>query len=260
MKRTVYYTFLLIAMSLLISACSKDEDDETSSNGGKAPSSVKAVDLDLPSGTLWATMNVGAEYPEDYGNYYAWGETKAYGEEDTSNAHNYSYNGNSSYKKTYYNMSTYKWRNDSYSYGESFSKYNTSSSYGTVDNKKVLELADDAAYVNWGENWRMPTHAEMQELYNNCTWTWTSMNGKNGYKVSSKKDSSKYIFLPATGYRDNGLLRYDGSNGHYWSSSLHESLPYSAWRLNFNFYSGDIDPDYYNYRCFGRSVRPVRRQ
>ncbi|MCQ2259273.1 MAG: hypothetical protein MJZ41_14985 [Bacteroidaceae bacterium] len=215
------------------------------------------VDLDLPSGTLWATMNVGAESPEDYGNYYAWGETKAYGEEDTSNAHNYSFNNNSSYKKTYYYCSTYKWCNDSNS--SSFTKYNTDSSRGIVDNKKVLELADDAAYVNWGENWRMPTHAEMQELYNNCTWTWTSLNGKDGFKVSSKKDSSKYIFLPAAGYRDNGSLSIDGRGGFFWSSSLYEDYPFEARYLSFDW--GRIYPGYYDYdRYLGFSVRPVRRQ
>ena len=245
MKKTFCYSFLLVTMSLMISACSKDEDDETPSNNDKTPSSVKAVDLDLPSGTLWATCNVGANSPEEYGGYYAWGETKAYGEEDTSNAHNYSYTGN--YKKTGFDWDTYKWCDDNSPYGV-YTKYITSSSYGTVDNKKVLELADDAAYVNWGENWRMPTHAEMQELKSSCTWSWTTMNGKNGYKVSSKKDSSKYIFLPAAD---------DGGYGNYWSSSLNESFPSYAYYLYFN--SSDVDWDYYD-RYYGFCVRPVRRQ
>ncbi|MCQ2259484.1 MAG: hypothetical protein MJZ41_16085 [Bacteroidaceae bacterium] len=214
------------------------------------------VDLDLPSGTLWATMNVGAESPEDYGNYYAWGETKAYGEQDTSNAYNYSYNGNSSYKKTAYYWSTYKWC-DGYTYEGPFTKYNTDSSRGTVDNKKVLELADDAAYVNWGENWRMPTKAEQDELRDNCTWTWTSINGKNGYKVSSKKDSSKYIFLPAAGHRRDSSLYLDGSRGYYWSSSLDESDPVRAYELYFD--SSRVDWSH-THRCFGFPVRPVRRQ
>ena len=252
MKKTFCYSFLLVTMSLMISACSKDGDDETPSNNDKAPSSVKAVDLDLPSGTLWATCNVGANSPEEYGGYYAWGETKAYGEEDTSNARNYSYAG--SYKKTYYSWSTYKWCNGSYN---SQTKYNTDSSYGTVDNKKVLDLADDAAYVNWGENWRMPTKAEQDELRNNCTWTWTSINGKNGYKVSSKKDSSKYIFLPAAGCRNDSSLYNDGSYGNYWSCSLYESDQDYAYFLDFD--SSDVDWGNSS-RCYGFSVRPVRRQ
>ncbi|MCQ2257127.1 MAG: DUF1566 domain-containing protein [Bacteroidaceae bacterium] len=100
-------------------------------------------------------------------------------------------------------------------------------------------------------------------LVSNCTWTWTSINGKNGYKVSSKKDSSKYIFLPAAGSPGNGSpgngsLSGDGSYGGYWSSSLCESRPYDAWGLNF--LSGYVDPGYYNYRYYGFSVRPVRRQ
>ncbi|MCQ2256637.1 MAG: fibrobacter succinogenes major paralogous domain-containing protein [Bacteroidaceae bacterium] len=233
----------------------EDKPDNPVIDDGQFANGHEYVDLDLPSGTLWATMNVGAESPEDYGNYYAWGETKAYGEEDTSNAHNYSYNGNSSYKKTVYDWSTYKWCSASNS--RSFTKYNTNSNYGTVDNKKVLELADDAAYVNWGENWRMPTDAEMQELKSNCTWTWTSINGNNGYKVYSKKDSSKYIFLPAAGYRGTGSLSDFGSYGYFWSSSLKESYPYGACYLRF--YSSLVDWNFRNRYC-GQSVRPVRRQ
>ena len=250
-KTIITLSALCISVFCSLCGCKGNGEDE------KPADTHEYVDLDLPSGTLWATMNVGAESPEDYGNYYAWGETKAYGEEDTSNANNYSYSGNSSYKKTYYDWSTYKWCSGS-SYNTQ-TKYNTSSSYGTVDNKKVLELADDAAYVKWGENWRMPTHAEMQELYNNCTWTWTSLNGKNGYKVSSKKDSSKYIFLPAAGCRTGSSLIFVGSYGRYWTSSLYESSPSHAWNSHFN--SGDdISPDLGCGRYEGLSVRAVRRQ
>lgn len=247
MKKTIYYAFVFAAMSLLIIACRKDEDGETSSNGGKAPSAVKAVDLDLPSGTLWATMNVGANSPEEYGNYYAWGETKAYGEEDVSNSQNYSFAG--SYKKEWYDWNTLKWCNDTEGY--SFSKY------GIVDNKKVLELADDAAYVNWGKNWRMPTNAEIQELRDNCTWTWTFKNNVKGYKVSSKIDSSKYIFLPAAGYRDESSLHNAGSDGYYWSSSIYENYSHLQWCLIFfDYHIYDTE----NMRCRGLCVRPVRRQ
>ena len=150
---------MFVATSLMFSSCSKDAEEEKQSDSeNKVPSSVKAVDLGLPSGTLWASMNVGATQPEEFGNYYAWGETRAFGEADASNAHNYIYNSKSGYDKMYFGWSTYKWGNDDY--GNTFSRYVTNDAYGTADNLTTLELADDAAYVNWGENWRMPTKVE----------------------------------------------------------------------------------------------------
>ena len=190
------------------------------------------VDLGLPSGTKWATCNVGATKPEEYGNYYAWGETET---------------------KTTYNWSTYKWCNDSY---DTQTKYCTDSSYGTVDNKTVLELADDAARANWGGAWRMPTDAEWTELRENCTWTWTTKNGVNGYEVKSKTNGN-FIFLPAAGYRYNDGLRNAGDYGNYWSSSLDTDDTGdtgSAWYVYF--YSDGVDRDYDD-RYGGQSVRPV---
>ena len=132
-------------------------------------------------------------------------------------------------------------------------KYNTSSSYGTVDNKTQLELSDDAAHVNWGGSWRMPTDDELTELWEQCTWTWTTQNGVNGYKVTSKTNSSN-IFLPAAGYRDDSSLDYAGSYGFYRSSSLNTYFPDDAWSVSFNFgtvYGNGIR------RYYGFSVRPV---
>ncbi len=188
------------------------------------------VDFGLTSGTLWATCNVGATNPEDYGDYFAWGETTT--------------------KSTYY-WSTYKYCNGSSS---TLTKYCTSSSYGTVDNKTTLEASDDAATANWGGAWRMPTRAEQQELFNECTWSWTTLNGVYGYRVTSKKDTSKSIFLPAAGYRGYTSLLSAGSNGYYWSSSLDSSSTSDAWYLDF--ISGNKYTHYY-YRCYGQSVRPV---
>ena len=185
------------------------------------------VDLGLPSGTLWATCNVGASKPEDYGNYYAWGETA---------------------KKRRYNWRTYKWCNGSYN---TLTKYNTDSYYGTVDNKKVLDPEDDAAHVNWGGAWRMPTYDEIRELVDNCTWTWTTQGGKNGYRVTGL--NGKSIFLPAAGCYYGGSRNYAGSDGYYWSGSL-LSLPDYAYRLDFD--SGGVDMDD-SYRGCGPSVRPV---
>ena len=165
------------------------------------------VDLALPSGLKWATCNVGANSPEEYGDYFAWGETQ---------------------QKDYYDWSTYKYCNVTYDTqinafrSDTLTKYCTSSSYGTVDNKTVLELEDDAAHVNWGGNWRMPTKVEQLELIdtNNCTWKWTTQNGVNGYKVTSVVNGNS-IFLPAAGYRYYDNLGNAGSIGYYWSSSLY---------------------------------------
>ena len=201
------------------------------------------VDLGLPSGTLWATCNVGASSPEDYGYYFAWGETEPYDK-----------NG-----KTYFDWSTYKWCKGSY---VTMTKYCTSSSYGNdgfTDGKTKLDPEDDAAYVNWGPAWRMPSKEQYQELFNssNTTTEWTTQNGVYGRKITSKKEgyTDRSIFLPAAGYRDGSSLRNAGSDGRYWSRSLDESYPNSAWRLDFD--SSDIGT-YGNYRCYGQSVRPVR--
>ena len=188
------------------------------------------VDLGLPSGTKWATCNVGATKPEEYGNYYAWGETTT---------------------KSSYSYDNYKWSNDGC---DTFTKYNTSSSYGTVDNKTVLELADDAARANWGGAWRMPTDAEWTELRENCTWTWTTKNGVNGYEVKSNINGNS-TFLPAAGGRDDDDLDGVGDCGGYWSGSLGADYPYYAWIVLF--YSDGVYRNEYGYRCCGQSVRPV---
>ena len=188
--------------------------------------------VDLGLSVKWATCNVGATKPEEYGDYFAWGETQP---------------------KSNYDWSTYKWCNGSY-YTQT--KYNTNSSYGTVDNKTTLDLGDDAARANWGGSWRMPTDAELTELREQCTWTWTTQNGVYGYKVTSKKSgyTNKSIFLPAAGYRSVSSLNCAGSYGYYWSSSLYTGYPDDAYELYFN--SGHVDW-YGSSRYYGLSVRPV---
>ena len=186
------------------------------------------VDLGLPSGLKWATCNVGATKPEEYGDYFAWGETTP---------------------KTTYDWSTYKWCNGSY---DTMTKYCTDSDYGTVDNKTVLDPEDDAASVNMGGSWRMPTRAEQDELLTECTWTWTTLNGVNGCNVEGPNGNS--IFLPAAGYRSSSDLSRAGSSGYYWSSSLTTDNSYNAFDLYFN--SGDVYWNY-DYRYYGQSVRGV---
>ena len=187
------------------------------------------VDLGLPSGLKWATCNIGATTPEGYGDYFAWGETNP---------------------KDNYKWSTYKYCKGS---SDTMTKYCTQSSYGTVDNKTTLELSDDAARANWGGTWRMPTKVEQDELRNNCTWTWTTQNGVNGHKVTSKTNGNS-IFLPAAGYRYGTSVDYVGSYGTYWSSSLYESSPIYACYLRFNL--GGVAGGYY-YRNHGHTVRAV---
>ena len=187
--------------------------------------------VDLGLSVKWATCNVGATTPEEYGDYFAWGETQP---------------------KDCYVWSTYKYCNGS---RNTMTKYCIDPDYGTVDNKTTLELTDDAARVNWGGKWRMPTKAEYDELMNttNCTWTWTTQNGVKGYKVTSKKNGNS-IFLPAAGYRYVYGLYYAGSYGYYWSSSLNTSYSGDAYGVYFN--SDRVGWDS-NYRYYGHSVRAV---
>ena len=134
-----------------------------------------------------------------------------------------------------------------------WTKYNTESSYGIVDNKTTLEASDDVATINLGGKWRMPTDAEWTELRNSCSWTWTTLNGIEGYMVASKTNDNS-IFLPAAGGRGGRKLIFAGSYGDYWSSSLYTGKPCSAYGVYFD---SDIDLTSWSYRYYGLSVRPV---
>lgn len=217
-KTLIIYTVLCVSLS-----CERDTDiTDFSPTGAGFP-----VDLDLS--VKWASCNVGASSSEDYGDYFAWGEVDL--------------------------KSTYRWGTYMYSkgYEKPITKYNTNSWYGRVDNKTQLELSDDAARANWDGDWRMPTYAELTELRENCTWTWTSQNGVNGYKVTSKSNGNS-IFLPAAGFRDGSSLYDAGSGGYYWSSSIGTPDPHYAGNVIFG--SDDVYRDRYS-RCVGLSVRPV---
>ena len=208
----------------------------------------EAIDLGLPSGLKWASFNLGATKPEEYGDYYAWGETEPYycsqdpltWKEGKEAGYTYTW---ASYK--WWCMGTYA----------SLTKYCSKSSYGYngfADNKTVLDLEDDAASVNLGGKWRMPNDAEFTELRNNCTWEWTIVNGIYGRKVTGPNGNN--IFLPAAGYRSGTDLYIAGSSGYYWSSSLNTDMPYDAWVVYFN--SDKVSRIEYG-RHDGISIRPV---
>lgn len=185
--------------------------------------------VDLGLSVKWATCNVGASNPEDYGDYFAWGETTT---------------------KSTYNWSTYKWYNGDY---DKPTKYCTSSYYNRRidDNKTVLDKEDDAAAVNWGGNWRMPTKEEQMELKEQCTWTWTSQNGVEGYHVKGPNGNS--IFLPAAGFIIDSKIAntlYKPERVAYWSSSL------DTGRYAYNLVYCIVGQTYAS-RCRGHSVRPV---
>ena len=189
--------------------------------------------VDLGLSVKWAACNVGAGSPEEYGGYYAWGETEP---------------------KASYSWSNYKWCNGSY---DKLTKYNTQYSYGTLDNKKVLESGDDAATVNMGGSWRTPTAAEWEELAQDCNWQWTTVQGVKGFRVSGKKSgyTGKSIFLPASGEKCDSDFSGSGSSGTYWSSNINLSMPFYSRYISFT--SGGVEFNSVG-RNFGFTVRAVR--
>ncbi|MBQ6209986.1 MAG: hypothetical protein IJK42_09490 [Prevotella sp.] len=191
------------------------------------------IDLGLPSGTKWACCNVGATAPEQYGGYYAWGEVN---------------------EKDYYAPHTYQ-----YAYKDNngdWCDYDTQSYYSCRSlGSDIAGTQYDVAHVQWGGSWVMPSHAQLQELLDYCTSTWTTENGVYGSRFTGQGPDGGSIFLPAAGYRWYGYLDYAGSDGYYWSSTQDPSGSGFAYGLYFS--SGDA---YWNYGygyCLGRSVRPV---
>lgn len=222
MKKLIIISFVTIFL-LFLNACKKTENGH------------EYVDLGLS--VKWATCNVGAESPEDYGDYFAWGEV---------------------IPKEKYTWSTYKHCKGSYN---SMTKYCNNSSYGKdgfIDNKTVLTLSDDAATVNWGGRWRTPTEFEIQELIDNCVWSWTKENGVYGYRIRSLISgySDCSIFLPAAGFMEKGTLYGVKLCGLYWSNSFFTDRPNNVSFVGFNSDNVDLNG---NYRYYGKSIRPVCR-
>jgi hypothetical protein len=178
--------------------------------------------VDLGLSVKWATFNVGASKPEDYGDYFAWGEIET---------------------KDKYNWATYKWCEGT---------ENNITKYNTTEGKTILDLEDDAAYVNWGSNWRMPSCEESVELKDKCDWEWTTSNNINGYRVKGPNGNS--IFLPAGGVRIDNASYAIGEFGYYWSSSLMIDCISEAHSIVFTPTGKSCDSDFL-YR--GRKIRPV---
>ena len=254
MKRT--FLFLLTAVLLGAGLCSCDKEgniggDSVDNNGvnngdnnggdngddnggggsGDSTTTVQWMDLGLPSGLLWADRNVGADNPEDYGNYYAWGETTP--------------------KEVYWWIT--------YAYGNAYdtlTKYCNDSYYGLngfTDNLTTLVASDDAATANIGGDACMPTEDEWQELIDNTTGTWTTLNGVYGRLLTAS--NGKSVFLPAAGSRYGTDLNFAGKRGYYWSSTLYMDSPSHARYFLFGSYYQTMD---HNSRDHGFSVRAVR--
>ena len=211
---------LLIAIFALVGSATAQKKIQVYKDGAVAYSeyvsdidSVKFIELnngheyvDLGLSVKWATCNVGATAPEEYGDYFAWGETSP--------------------------KSDYAWSNYKFGWQNSLEKYTTLSSYGgfSVDYKTIPELEDDAAHVNWGGTWRMPTVTEQDELLSKCALTWITQNGVNGYKVTSNINGNS-IFLPAAGYCYGSALIDRESVCGYWSKSLNVAYNEAAYLL-----------------------------
>ena len=222
------FFLLLMGFSLCVFQACSDDDEEPMpllENCNVLVSGHEAVDLGLS--VKWATCNLGSETPEEYGEYYAWGETET---------------------KSDYNWNTYKWCNIS-------NEIHTLTKYSeTIDNQTTLTPSDDAATIKWGKRWRMPTKKETEELLNKCTWTWTKLNNINGFVIVGP--SGRSIFLPAAGSRVGTQLLYSNKYAYYWSSTLINNNNNYAHSLLF--YSGEYKG--FNSRFSAHPIRPVTKE
>ena len=214
---------LMPVLSMSLISCDPDEEEDRF---------YLAVDLGLS--VKWAACNVGAEFPEAYGDLFAWGEVET---------------------KDEYLWTNYKWNNGNGEINDyNLTKYCTNSSFGTVDGKSVLDPEDDIAHVKWGGNWRMPTREECKELRKECTWEWTNFEGTDGYKVTGPNGNS--IFLPAAGDRtwENEMNDTRGVEGKYWSSTKSKNTCILVPIIYFS--EKSVGSSNHN-RATGLSVRPV---
>ena len=193
---------------------------------------IQPVDLGLPSGTLWADRNLGSKSVEDYGAYVSWGNTDLRFPKESDD----------------------EWGDNDKAFDciEDFDydEYQKTSGAKLTEN---IDAKHDAATVNLGDSWHMPTREQFNELYDNCDWIRKTINGVNGYLVTSKINGNS-IFFPAAGSGYGSSLSNRGTSGYYWSSSLYSAD--SGYNLNFN--SSSVNPQDYSNRCHGFSVRAVK--
>ncbi len=221
---------MLMTVVMFTTGCKKDNADGDGTVNGHT-----YVDLGLPSGTLWAACNVGANSPEEYGDYFAWGETQP---------------------KETYDWSTYQYCNGSIYTLTKYCNVAFCGNNGFIDNLTVLQPMDDAATANWGNGWCTPTDDQWRELIDNTIASWITQNGVNGRLFTASNGNS--LFLPAAGFRWG--LELDGVSyfGGYWLSSLDTGNPSNAWYFNFGFGSGYCGGmSSYRGRGSGLSVRAV---
>ena len=210
------FAVMIPTISASFIACNPDGDGEFD-----IQTSAQAVELGLS--VKWASCNVGAKSPEEYGSYFAWGETSS--------------------KSSYY-------ENNSVTYGLSFSELE---SRGIINSDGNLTAEYDAATVNLGSVWRIPTHEEVKELLTNCTWKWVTVNGVKGCKVIGP--NGNFIFLPAAGYYKGTSFIESGSCGDYWSATPYDDDSFTC----FLFFSS-VNNEWYGYcRYYGLTVRPVSK-
>ncbi len=224
---TANLMLIAVMFAFAINGCMENSEKKDSNNKSEKNelNGHEYVDLGLPSGLLWATCNVGAVNPEDYGDYFKWGETTP---TDGSRKYKYAIDDETLYDKTF-------------------------TKYYYEDGLKTLEPTDDAATANWGNDWRMPTKKELIELTNECTWEHAEFNGIGGSLITGPNGNT--IFMPKAGiYNSNGSLSKPGSGGNYWSSSLYDEQ--KAASLSFCGYNRDARFSE-EYRKESLTIRPV---
>ena len=213
-----------------------DEDEKANDICSKKDEQIEFVDLGLTSGTKWMRYNIGATKETDYGLYFQWGDTVGYSGDDAKEHSTWDTCPGNGEKSSCDSTSFATWKSENLTDG-------------------VLNTSVDAAYVHTSGKAKMPTQGQLRELINGTDKEWTTIDGVNGWKFTSKKDSSKYIFIPAAGYVNNGKFNIVGNNGYVWSSSLNTSNESYAYGLYF--YSGDVYVSSRSSRYLGVSVRGV---
>ena len=254
--RLAIVAFVLGLSAAYVTSCSNDDDPVP-----QPADTHEAVDLGLPSGTKWAATNIGSSKESEIGLYFAWGEVVGYGSDPKDGRP--------------FLLGDYKWGDESLGmFG--ITKYQIPDGYdGSDENhpkcswyddngnfigdgKAQLDPEDDAAATLWGNGWRMPTKADVEELVANCTYEWTTLEGTEGAKLTSKING-KSIFLPACGDRGNGDIHWVGVEGYYWASTVATATNALADMIYFSSEKNLPAFAHYARRFGGRNIRPVRK-